>query len=71
MILYTILSDAEIFEEPDDRNFVHAAFHGIYLVVEPLEGGKGRIERVLSTDPGHYLRKDLQPGAIVHLLEGM
>jgi len=68
VILYTIVATDQIFEEPDDRTFVTAQFQGINVVVEPVGDGRARVERVLSTDPEHYLRDDLQPGAMLRLL---
>jgi len=66
-MLYTILSIDEIFEEPDERTFVTAQFQGVNLIVEPIGDGRARVERILSTDPEHFLRADLAPGSILRL----
>jgi hypothetical protein len=40
---------------------------GITMLVTPLEGGMGRVERLISPNPQDYLRPEWQPGAIVPL----
>lgn len=40
---------------------------GITMLVAPQENGMGRIERIVSPNPRHYLRKDLSPGTMVPL----
>lgn len=67
-MLYTIVSIDQIFEEPDDRTFVTAQFQGVNVVVEPMGEGRARVERILSTDPEHYMRIELQPGSILRLM---
>ena len=66
-MLYTIVSVDDIFDEPEERTFVAASFQGINLIVEPVGDGRARVERILSTDPEHFLRADLAPGSIVRL----
>lgn len=40
---------------------------GATMIVEPLGNGMGRIERVISGNPQHYLRQDWQPGCNVRM----
>ena len=38
------------------------------MLVEPLEFGRERIVKLLSTDPRDYLKPELAPGSVVSLL---
>jgi len=46
---------------------VAAAVAGVPVLVTPAGGGWARIERLLSTDPDHFLDPRFQPGALVSL----
>lgn len=71
MIYYTVVPMEYVLEEQEDeRSLVHAAVNGCPVLVEPLGEGRGRIERILSTDPSQYLTLGLQPGSIVDLIQG-
>lgn len=68
MILYTIVPPEELFDEDvEPVASVEASIHGTPALVTPIGEGKARIERLLSTDPDHFLDPALQPGTIVSL----
>lgn len=70
MIFHTILPVDDVFQgfEEEERILVEAEIGGAKLLVEPLGDGRGRVERVLSTDPAHYLDVRFQPGGVIPLL---
>lgn len=68
MIFYTVLPVEDVFEDEEERQFVSASIGGCPVLVESLGEGRGRVERVLSTDPSHYMTPGVQPGSIVDLL---
>jgi len=68
VILYTVVPPEEIWEEDGKRRLVMASVKGCPVLVEALGEGRGRIERVLSTDPQHFIDPALQPGQAVILL---
>jgi hypothetical protein len=37
-------------------------YMGVTMLVTPLEDGFGRIERLISPNPQHFLRAEFQPG---------
>ncbi len=71
MILYTMMPQELIFPSESD------AFHhqctiiqdGVELLVETTSDDIGRIVRILSTDPQHYLDPRFSPGTKISLLE--
>lgn len=67
MIYYTVIPAEELFDEEEERSMVVASVKGCSVLVEPLGDGRGRIERLLSTDPADYLSGELQPGRVVDL----
>lgn len=40
---------------------------GVTMLVSPNGDGTGRVERLLSLDPAHFLRPDCQPGTRVRM----
>ena len=70
MILYTVVPVEDVLQEEEERPLVPAALGDCLLLVEPLGDGRGRIERVLATDPQRYLDPALQPGTVVLLAAG-
>jgi hypothetical protein len=69
MMFYTIAPIESLFPElyADERQFVLIERGNIQMQVEPIDGGQGRIIRLISTDPAHYLQPALQPGMLVDL----
>ncbi len=68
MIFYTVVPIEDILDDEEERMLVPASAGGCTMLVEPLGEGRGRIERILSTDPHHFLTPELQPGSIVDLV---
>lgn len=69
MVLYTIVPPEELFDEEDEPvASVKAMVNGTPVLVTPIGEGKGRIERLLSTDPNHFLDPTYQPGNVVSLV---
>jgi hypothetical protein len=67
MILYTPLSDTDIFPE-DQLNYTKhqmLSVNGVSVQAESLENGAYRIVQVLSTDPQDFMKSDLAPGTII------
>ncbi|HWJ02625.1 MAG TPA: YlzJ-like family protein [Verrucomicrobiae bacterium] len=66
-IFWTPLEPQQVFQglEAQVPNTVEIEFQGLMLQVEPLGDGKGKIVRLISSDPGQYLRPELAPGSIV------
>lgn len=64
MILWTIIPVETILEDTEDegKEFVEVAWQGATLLVEPTGRASGRVERLISTDPVHYLNPSVQPG---------
>lgn len=67
MILYTVVPPEEVWEEEVERRFIEVDVDGVRVLAEPIDGTRGRVERILSTDPGHFLNPSLQPGSTVRL----
>jgi hypothetical protein len=66
MMLYTIMSEEDIFEEEQPtRQFLTIA--GMKLEVEQTSPGWGQITRLISTDPAAFLDPRWQPGVWVRL----
>jgi hypothetical protein len=40
-------------------------YMGVTMMVTPLDNGYGRIERLISPNPQHYLKAEFQPGVTV------
>lgn len=68
MILHTIVPPELLFEETERAPLIRASLGGVSVLIEPIGEGEGRIERLLSTDPQHFLQPHLQPGTIVKLM---
>ncbi|MDD2202287.1 MAG: YlzJ-like family protein [Firmicutes bacterium] len=41
--------------------------NGVRLMVWPMPDGKGRVERIISTNPAHYLNPATAPGSLVDM----
>lgn len=67
MILYTVVPPEAVWEEEAERRFIEVEVNGVRLLAEPLDGTTAKVERVLSTDPSHFLDPRLQPGSTVRL----
>ncbi|MGG5252892.1 YlzJ-like family protein [Neobacillus sp. SM06] len=70
MILYTMMPQELIFpSESDAQHQCTIIQDGVELLVETTSGDTGRIVRILSTDPQHYLDARFTPGTKISLLE--
>lgn len=63
MLLYTPIPLELVLEgiEPE-RHFREGVVSGVPVLIEEVSPGRGRLERVLSTDPFDYLDPVLRPG---------
>lgn len=70
MILYTISPYEHIFPEQLEtlENYKTITYNGIPVVVECQNQTSLRIDRIMSTDPAHYLDQNIQPGTIISLV---
>jgi hypothetical protein len=69
MILYTMTPCEQIFPAAEEEysRYEMITFNGIQLLAE-MQGSNGyRVDRILSTDPAHYMEQSLQPGAIIRI----
>ena len=67
-ILYTTLPLELVwagFDPEEEIETFEVPIQGGTLVVEPLEKNQARILRVISSDPGLFLKPHLQPGRII------
>ncbi|WP_041274579.1 YlzJ-like family protein [Desulforamulus reducens] len=67
MILWTSLPLEYVLE--GFNNNTYAAYEasevaGIPVLLEKIETGQRRVVRINSTDPTHFLRKDVYPGLV-------
>lgn len=70
MILYTPMQLELVLEGLEDMKEIPAreiTIHGVPLLIHDVGPGEGRVVKLLSTDPRHYLRVDLYPGAVIKL----
>lgn len=70
-VLYTIVPPEAIFgpDESADGDKGTAAemiIDGVSIIVEPLGPGRGRVQRIISTNPQNYLDRRWQPGETVY-----
>jgi|GEM_PF-561825 len=67
-MLYSIIPEEEVWADDSfDCNFHDTVIDGCMVQVEPIDGARGRVVRVLSTDPQAYLNPAFQPGSLVPL----
>jgi hypothetical protein len=67
-LLYSIIPDEEIWAEGTAcANFHEMEIDGCLMQVEPIDAARGRVVRILSTDPEAYLHPAFQPGSIVYI----
>lgn len=69
MILYTVAQLEIVLAEPGPGTpkFHEMLVGDVPVLVQETGAGRGRIDRVLSTDPNHFLRPELAPGTQVAL----
>ncbi len=72
MLLYTIIPPEYIFAEEDDYGQYSSKIEEIEIqkngksfLVSPTNGGRAKINRIISTNPQDYLNPEWQPGSIM------
>lgn len=65
MILYTPLSQEDIFPDEGIHNRKFISYQGKTLCVDQLENGTYSLIQLLSTDPKDFLDPTLTPGSIL------
>ncbi len=67
MIYWTPLDLEQVLEGWDrmNLNLVEIEYDGLLLQVEPLGDGKGKVVRLISSNPTDFLRPDLLPGRVI------
>lgn len=72
MILYTIYDPSVVFQNVDYYNqeklnsgFAEMEVNGVRVLAAPAQNEGMRIERLLSTNPMHFLDPRLQPGVSI------
>ncbi|WP_409294325.1 YlzJ-like family protein [Peribacillus sp. SCS-26] len=68
MILYTTVPHEQIFltDVLHEPQMMDIDYRGIQMQVEYMSPTCFRIDRIISTDPLHYLDPDIQPGSLLH-----
>jgi hypothetical protein len=68
MILYTMTPLDQIFPTPEEEyaRYVAVNYNGVELLAEMQENEGYRVDRILSTDPAHYMDQSIQPGSIIY-----
>ncbi|MFD1777951.1 MULTISPECIES: YlzJ-like family protein [Fredinandcohnia] len=69
MILYTMMPQELIYPqtEMEESNFKYVDINGVSLAVSHAQNGEYTIERVMSTDPQHFLDGRYSPGQKIKL----
>jgi len=65
MVLYTPLTDAEIFPSDPDDTFL-MTYKGQTVVCRETECGSIQVVQLLSTDPQHFLHDAFTPGTTIY-----
>ena len=71
MLLYTIVPAEAIFSEdnPDEglvsNDTMVIEMEGAQLLIQQSGFGHGKVQRIISTDPQHYLDPRWQPGSTI------
>lgn len=70
MTFYTIMPTELIFphQHQELTNYFEMIYNGIPVMVEHDGGKNFRIDRILSTDPVHYLNNQVQPGTVIPII---
>lgn len=70
MFLYTPMPLELVWETQDQKTeYKEIDYAGKTLLVEPSEQGKGKIIRMISSNPYDYLIPELQPGQEISLFD--
>ncbi|RIV29338.1 hypothetical protein D2Q93_00365 [Alicyclobacillaceae bacterium I2511] len=66
-IVPTELVYTNFYEQPP--TLVEVQRGGVTMLVSPEQNGMAKMERLISPNPQDYLRKEWQPGTLIHLYE--
>lgn len=67
-MIYSIIPPEEIWDESNaDPTFREVDINGCLMQVEQLTATRGRVVRLLSTDPQDFLNPSYQPGSFLNL----
>ncbi len=73
MLYYTIIPDEDLFSEEDgsqaEASLLEVKHNGVTMLVTPTGNGRGRIQRLISSNPADYLHPALQPGNEIPICE--
>lgn len=70
MILWTPMQLELVFEGLEDMGapeYGQVCHRGVPVLVERTKGGRGRVARLLSTDPRDYLNVEYTPGNLIDI----
>lgn len=70
MILWTPMQLELVFEGLEDMcppQYDQVYHRGVPLLVERTKNGRGRVARLLSTDPRDYLNLEYTPGSLIDI----
>ncbi|SFC08399.1 YlzJ-like protein [Bacillus sp. OV322] len=72
MTLYTILPPEQVFPHAAEafHNIHNYSYDGIPILIEQQSPTSFRVQRIISTDPAHYLVHAIQPGSYLPVLQG-
>lgn len=66
MLLWTIMPLESVFPaEPYQPDYEEITFGQSRVLMERLNARQCRVVRLITTEPGEYLRPELQPGTII------
>ncbi|WP_409305480.1 YlzJ-like family protein [Peribacillus sp. SCS-155] len=67
MILYTMMPHEQMFPAETEvyTNTVCLKYNGIELMATRDENNGYKVERIISTDPAHFLNSSVQPGSFI------
>jgi len=69
--IYTIVPEEQIFAEaePSLSQVFEIIYGGVPVQVHYQGGRSFRVDRILSTDPAHYLNQAVQPGVCLPVIQ--
>ncbi|HHY13747.1 MAG: hypothetical protein GX977_14720 [Firmicutes bacterium] len=50
-----------------DYQFTEVEIDGIKMILEPMDFNKGKIVRIISSDPNDFINPSYQPGQTINL----
>ena len=66
-IFYTICPPAWDDSADKDTELILCNYHGVMLYAADLGKGRYEVERIISSEPKDFCRKDLAPGKIIKI----